>query len=106
MPITNCEACGVLYEAWRDSLHYCPVCTKAGRITRWLIERGQSMNQTPTIWFKGAPDAQDRAEFYAEWTEDAWKATRFGTKEQAEEARDRIFGEDGAIVTEHVFILR
>lgn len=41
----------------------------------WLIERGQSMQHVPTVWWTGD-----------EWTTDAWAARRFDTREDAEAA--------------------
>jgi hypothetical protein len=45
----------------------------------WLIERGQSEGQAPTIWWTG--EAGDYP-----WTEDANKARRFTTKADADAA--------------------
>ncbi len=48
----------------------------------WLIERGQSMGQVPTVWYAG----EDRwgLTHAASWTEDAYRAIRFATREEAE----------------------
>lgn len=64
--------------------------------TAWLVERGQPERQTPTVWWTGAG-----------WTEDANLATRYGTREVAEEVIRRQFtppasrGGPSARVVEH-----
>lgn len=73
----------------------------------WLIERGQSEKQVPTVWYMGGGD-QIGPEYG--WTTDANKAQRYFSRDAAETAiearsplpshRDR-FGR----ATEHVFLL-
>lgn len=41
--------------------------------TVWLIERGQSMGQQPTVWWTGI-----------DWSADAFEATRYSSREKAE----------------------
>ena len=52
----------------------------------WLLERGQSQNHSPTVWWTG-----DETVGWTGWTTDAWKAKRYGTKAEAEaEIRERF----------------
>lgn len=69
--------------------------------TCWLIERGQRVNHVPTVWWAGKP------KWDHEWTQDANKATKFATKELAEEqieSMSRPVGERMQYATEHVFL--
>lgn len=69
----------------------------------WLIERGQAVGHSPTVWFKG--DFANNL-----WTEVAHEARRFESKAAAEQEADRLFGRftgDGlrrCAATEHVFL--
>ncbi len=64
----------------------------------WLIERGQSMGQVPTIWW--TEDAANR-EWGGAWTEDARKATCYPSREAAVEAMGRFYfqGEPGTVTS-------
>ncbi len=71
----------------------------------WLIERGQSENQT-LEWWIGDPDTVTR-EDEEHWTRDAYEATWFGTKDAAETIIRRLFtsvlGDISAHAVEHGF---
>ncbi len=45
----------------------------------WLVERGQSENQAPTVWWTG-----DESIGWGGWSPDANLAERFETKEAAD----------------------
>lgn len=77
--------------------------------TYWLIERGQAVNHTPVIWWKGG-DARPLDDSSC-WTERAHEARRFATHGEAEALCARLFGylwnvpgREMASVTEHVFL--
>lgn len=71
--------------------------------TWWLIERGQAEKQEPTIWWVQSAEYQSGVPYLGQWTEDANKASKFESAEQAE-----TFARSGVghlyRVTEHVFI--
>jgi len=58
--------------------------------TRWLIERGQQENHTPTVWYVGSSDHPEDAMYGGRWTESANRAVWFLTREECETA---IFNE-------------
>jgi hypothetical protein len=71
--------------------------------TCWLIERGQAVNHTPTIWYRGRPD--ERTDQYAQdWTERATLALRFSSKGHAEKMAARLMGAGTYTITEHMDI--
>ena len=74
-------------------------------LNAWLIERGQPENQIPTIWWiENDPSRkkQDR-KYGGRWTEDANKAAKFATREEAEiEAEHFVY--HAYHVCEHVFL--
>lgn len=66
--------------------------------TGWLIERGQSEHQSPTMWWCGG----------TEWSDDAAKAVRFARRVDAERvvaAESSYVGDPIGRVTEHTWIL-
>jgi hypothetical protein len=70
----------------------------------WLVERGQSEKHSPTVWWIGGPDTTNRSG--ESWTQDAFKATRFARRDDAQEIVDRLFthrGEPTARAVEHGF---
>jgi hypothetical protein len=75
----------------------------------WLIERGQASNHLPTIWWKGG-DTRPFNDWPDCWTDNAWHARRFRTKEAAVTIADRLFPRrptdkfPSATVVEHAFI--
>ena len=68
----------------------------------WLIERGQSVRQFPTIWWGGG-NTRTGENYKTHWTEDVNKARTFSSKESAETLCSALFGKS-AIVTEHVWL--
>ena len=77
-----------------------PTEPEAERQTAWLVERGQSMQQVPTVWY-----AEN------EWTTDAREARRFATREDCEAFIDSrsgfaipSHGDRFGVAVEHVFI--
>jgi hypothetical protein len=76
--------------------------------TAWLIERGQPEGQVPTVWW--ADRKRDGLMDVDKWTQDAFKAERFETREEAEEVIARKFsppasrGGSSARAVEHGFI--
>ena len=86
-------------SALRAALAAANPTPEPARGVAWLIERGQSEKQVPTVWWMGNDD----------WTTDAKKAQRFFSRDAAQTAiesrsplpswRDR-FGR----ATEHVFL--
>jgi hypothetical protein len=86
-----------------------PADSEAETVFAWLIERGQSEKQSPTMWWIGEPDALSR---HGEtWTQDAWQATRFTTEAAAHAVVDRLFrspgsGDYSARAVEHGFVPR
>jgi hypothetical protein len=65
----------------------------------WLIERGQSENHAPTVWWRGVHDH--------DFTPDANLARRFRTREEAQAALDKLSAPCNYVfgrVTEHVFL--
>ncbi len=74
--------------------------------TVWLIERGQPEKQVPTVWWS---DRKRWGLAYADsWTQEAFKAARFESREAAEEVIAAKFtppiGEPSARAVEHGFI--
>jgi hypothetical protein len=70
----------------------------------WLVERGQSEKHSPTVWWIGGPDTTNRSG--ESWTQDAFKATCFARRDDAQEIVDRLFthrGEPTARAVEHGF---
>lgn len=65
---------------------------------RWLIERGQSEGQAPTVWL----DTDERPSWYGGWTTDPNEARRFGSAEAAEAYIER-WPIEHARVTEHIW---
>lgn len=72
----------------------------------WLVERGQSEGHNPTVWriAPSTPDSRDQEG----WTTDAFKATRYDTREEAQAVVDALFtgpmGRVTARATEHGFL--
>jgi hypothetical protein len=74
--------------------------TPDGDTLAWLVERGQSMRQAPTVWWTGT-----------DWTTDAYRALRFLDREQAEAYIDAhsgfgipSHGDRFGVAVEHLFI--
>ena len=70
----------------------------------WLIERGQSEGQVPTIWWRSS-EWKSREPYLGQWTEDANEARKFSTKEDAER-QARIDPGQFYRVTEHVWLTK
>ena len=69
----------------------------------WLIERGQAVHHTPTIWWCGGDERAGLGEDEMKnWTQDAMVARRFVTRAAAEELASKLFGGGSYVVTEHV----
>lgn len=71
----------------------------------WLIERGQSEGQAPTLWWLG----YNMADFPNLWTKDAARAKRFRTRKAAQWELDQLSGIHGihspfGRVTEHALV--
>ena len=64
-------------DCWVCGARFTPTPDDRDRETAWLIERGQSMGQVPTVWYSG----EDYGE---QWTTDANRALRYPSKEAAE----------------------
>lgn len=67
----------------------------------WLIERGQSENHSPILWCIVGDSA-----ITDQWTQDAWAATRYVSKADADTViyqRSRPVGEPWARAVEHGF---
>lgn len=75
----------------------------------WLIERGQAMNHSPTIWWKGG-DSRPINEWPDCWTTNASQARRFKAKHEAVWLAEELFEfgtrRASVTVTEHVFLDR
>ena len=77
--------------------------TDSGATSAWLIERGQSENHEPTIWWIGDRDATSRDG--ERWTQDANEATWFNSREEAQAVIDRLFAHPlSARATGHTFL--
>ncbi len=74
----------------------------------WLIERGQPEGQVPTVWW--ADRKRWGLTYMDDWTDDAFKAFRFASREAAEEVITAKFtppasrGGPSARAVEHGFI--
>lgn len=87
-----------------------PSAAKERREVAWLVERGQPERQSPTVWRIAGPKPDYRAG--EQWTEVAFKATRYATREEAQAVVDALFTGPSsrlpdnvtARATEHVFI--
>lgn len=74
----------------------------------WLIERGQSERQVPTVWWiLGERESEPTTREGERWTQDAYEATWFSTKTAADAVIARLFtgplGDVSAKATEHGF---
>ena len=70
-----------------------------------MVERGQSVNHAPTMWWCGGSRRAGVGENEMDnWTEDANKARRFPTAEEAQKLAENLFGRNTYRVTEHLFL--
>lgn len=77
----------------------------SGSNSAWLIERGQSENHVPTVWWIAGPNNEWRDG--EKWTTDASQATKYATRRSAQSIIERLFTTfDGASAraTEHVWL--
>lgn len=77
--------------------------TPARQGAAWMVERGQPENQYPTIWWRGCKPRSGEP-YLGQWTEQAIHATRFASKESAEEMARYLNCPEPYRVTEHVFM--
>lgn len=77
----------------------------------WLIERGQEVNHSPTIWWKGGLRTT-RKDYADDWTESAIDATKFETYDEAFLHAQDVFGSPlppdhllkSVSITQHTFM--
>jgi hypothetical protein len=63
--------------------------------TAWLVERGQPERHVPPVWRIAGPKADYRDG--EQWTEDAFEATRYATREEAQAVVDALFTGPSAV---------
>ena len=73
--------------------------------TWWLLERGQALNHSPTIWWCGDDDRINET-YETHWTTNANKARKFVRYDDAWMLAKRLFGESDPLITvaAHIFL--